>query len=127
MTALLPIIFADWFDRLRLQLPDPIVNWLTPVWIMCVGAAAGLILCAALWGAMWLLSRMPGIGTLADQSTSRRIGVGVVTVILFLLFAGLYLRGAAPAGAAPAAEVIWPIVGCLAAAALLAIAVVTLT
>jgi len=68
-----PIVVADLFDRFRLQLPDPIVNWLTPVWILCVGATAGLILTAALWGIFWLLSRLPGAGTLAEQPASRRL------------------------------------------------------
>ena len=56
------------FDRLRLQLPDPIVNWLTPVWILCVGATAGLILDGRFCGALfWLLSRFPASATLAEQ------------------------------------------------------------
>src|SRR3954468_14842317 len=91
-----PIIFspvlADWFDRLRLQLPDPIVNWLTPVWILCVGATAGLVLTAALWGIFWLLSRLPVIGTLAEQPVQRRIGIGLLTIVFFALFAGAFLR-----------------------------------
>jgi hypothetical protein len=66
-----PLLLADLFDRFRLQLPDPIVNWLTPVWILCVGATLGLVVTAALWGIFWLLSRIPGVGTLADNSSRR--------------------------------------------------------
>src|SRR5215510_614980 len=87
-----PVLLADWFDRLRLQLPDPIVNWLTPVWILCVGATAGLILTALLWGILWLVSRIPGVASLADQPASRRVTIGVLTILIFLGMAGLYLR-----------------------------------
>src|SRR5438309_6581279 len=93
-------VLADLFDRLRLQLPDPIVNWLTPVWILCVGASAGLILTAALWCVFWLLSRVPGIGDLAQQPGRRRLAIGVLTVLFFALFAGAYLRFEARAKAA---------------------------
>src|SRR4051812_26508443 len=91
-STMLPVVIADLFDRLRLQLPDPIVNWLTPVWILCVGAAAGLILTAVIWGILWLLSRVPGIGSLAEQPTSRRVAVAVLAVVFFSIFAGMYFR-----------------------------------
>src|SRR3954465_8076992 len=91
-----PILRADLFDRLRLQLPDPIVNWLTPVWILCVGATAGLMLAAALWGVFWLLSRIPGIGNLAQQPGNRRVLIGVLTVVFFALLAGAYFRFSTP-------------------------------
>src|SRR5581483_2725309 len=80
------------FDRLRLQLPDPIVNWLTPVWILCVGATAGLIFTALLWGMFWLISRIPGVSKMGDQPHSRRIAVGVLTILIFLGLAALNLR-----------------------------------
>src|SRR6476619_6227237 len=79
-----PLLLADLFDRFRLQLPDPIVNWLTPVWILCIGATLGLVLTAALWGIFWLLSRIPGVGTLADRPRQRWVAVAVVTVLFFL-------------------------------------------
>src|SRR3989440_12471135 len=94
------LLLADWFDRLRLQLPDPIVNWLTPVWILCVGATAGLILAAALWGIFWLLSRVPGVGNLAERSPNRRAAIGVLTVVFFALLAGAYFRFGLPTNAA---------------------------
>jgi ABC-type transport system involved in multi-copper enzyme maturation permease subunit len=140
MTALAsPLLLADLFDRFRLQLPDPIVNWLTPVWILCVGAALGLILSAALWGIFWLLSRIPGVGTLADNPTRRWAAIGVVTIALFAVFAMLYTNAsnqpanplAAPAAAqaAPAQGVdqAWAYAGCLIAAWLTAAAIVILS
>ncbi|HEY2412031.1 MAG TPA: ABC transporter permease subunit [Pirellulaceae bacterium] len=134
-----PILLADLFDRFRLQLPDPIVNWLTPVWILCIGATIGLILTAALWGIFWLLSRIPGVGTLADDSTRRWTAIGILTIALFGVFAVLYTNAsnhpanppaaAAGAQAAPAQSLdnAWVYAGCLAAALLTAAAIVILS
>ncbi len=137
MNPTLPILFADFFDRLRLQLPDPIVNWLTPVWILCVGAAAGLILTAALWGMFWLLSRIPVVGTLAEKSAPRRIAILVLTAVFFLVLAGIYrnftpanLAAAPPAAAAPAAQPLDRVLalgGCLVVGWIFAIGVVMLS
>src|SRR5437763_15620636 len=85
-------VFADLFDRLRLQLPDPIVNWLTPVWILCVGASAGLIFTALLWALFWLISRIPGAASLADRPANRRVATAALTILFFLGLAALYLR-----------------------------------
>src|SRR5688500_4332262 len=95
-----PVVLADIFDRFRIALPDGIVNWLTPVWILCLGATAGLILCAAIWGVLWLLARVPGLGTLSENVTARRVVIGVLTVALFVASMVWLpgLRGAAPAG-----------------------------
>jgi ABC-type transport system involved in multi-copper enzyme maturation permease subunit len=134
------MLLADLFDRFRLQLPDPIVNWLTPVWILCVGATLGLALTAALWGIFWLLSRIPGVGTLADNLTRRWTAIGVLTVALFGVFAVLYTNASDkpvnPAGAAAAApaaapaqdvDKAWAYAGCLVAAFLLAASIVILS
>lgn len=124
-----PILLADLFDRLRLQLPDPIVNWLTPVWILCVGAAVGLVLTAAIWGIFWLLSRIPVIGTLAENTSQKRLAIAALTVVFTLLFGGIYMRaseqiranqpppaeGEAAAPAQPGLDQAWGLAGCLAA------------
>src|SRR5437762_5369979 len=144
-----PLLLADLFDHLRLQLPDPIVNWLTPVWILCVGATAGLIITALLWGVLWLISRIPGVAPLADRPANRRVAIAALTILIFLGFAALYLRAdkskaidaadtaaaaAAKAAAQPAAAAAAPqpidragaLGGCLIAAWLLATAIVIL-
>lgn len=133
-----PILLADFFDRFRLQLPDPIVNWLTPVWILCVGATLGLLVTAAIWGIFWLLSRIPGVGTLAQNPTQRRIAIGILTVVLFAVFAALYIRalnqlpgplvvaGAQAAAKTEGVDRVWGFTGCLVAAWLLAAAAVIL-
>jgi ABC-type transport system involved in multi-copper enzyme maturation permease subunit len=99
----LPTLLAQInFDRLRLQLADPIVNWLTPVWILCLGAAAGLALCAVLWGVLWLISHLPGVAGLVERPTARRASILVLTVIFFAGLAGVYWRYGHQAAAAPA-------------------------
>lgn len=74
-------LYADIFDIVHLQLADSVINWLTPVWIVGVGAILGLILCLALWGLGNLLSRIPAVGGLAEQPLPRWIAVGVLTLI----------------------------------------------
>jgi hypothetical protein len=80
-----PLVLADIFDRFRLQISDKFTNALTPIWILCVGAAAGLVLIAILWGLFRLLSMIPGVGTLAEHTNSRRIAIAALTVVMFVL------------------------------------------
>jgi len=134
------LLLADIFDRWRLQLPDPIVNWLTPVWILCVGAAAGLLLTAVLWGVLRLLSAIPGIGTLADEPTTSRVAIVVLSIVFLGLSIGIYqgtrrAQAAAPAAGAAAQPApqpanpqdrIWGWGGAAVGCFLLAVALVTL-
>src|SRR5262245_43654523 len=80
-----PLLVADFFDRFRIPLHDGIVNWLTPVWILCLGAAAGLALCALLWGVLKLLSLLPGVKDLSERPAARWFVVGILTVVFFVL------------------------------------------
>ena len=91
-----PLLLADFFDRWRLQLNDGIVNWLTPVWILCVGAAAGLILCAALWALFRILSLIPGVGTLDESPKGRWLAIGVLTFLFLAIAEGFGIAGHAP-------------------------------
>jgi ABC-type transport system involved in multi-copper enzyme maturation permease subunit len=147
MPSLNALLLSDIFDSLRLQLPEGIVNWLTPVWILCLGAAAGLVLCATLWGVLKLVSLIPGIGGLTARRETKYAAIAVLTVLTFAaslyfipgLLAGAPAAAAQPAdGAAPAAagapragvnrmlESVWPLGGALAGSWLLATAIVTL-
>ena len=131
-----PILFADLFDRLRLQLPDPIVNWLTPVWILCVGAAAGADSDGRACGAFSGCCRE--CRELARWPSSRGHAgwrLACLTVVFFAVLAGLYLSflpagppvaGAAAANAQPLDRV-WALVGCLVAAWIFALGVVVLS
>jgi ABC-type transport system involved in multi-copper enzyme maturation permease subunit len=143
-----PVLVADIFDRFRIQLSDEMVNWLTPVWILCLGAAAGLVLCGLIWCVLFGLSRIPLLGNLSESTIGRRVAVGVLTTLLFVgalaLFPGL--RRVAPAQPPPAAadaavekadeaaaqpargslDSLWLLGGCLVGCWVLALAAVTL-
>jgi ABC-type transport system involved in multi-copper enzyme maturation permease subunit len=142
-----PVLVADVFDRFRIQLSDEMVNWLTPVWILCLGAAAGLILCGLVWCVLFGLSRIPLLGNLSESTIARRVAVGILTGLLFVgalaTFPGL--RRVAPAQQPPAADAalekadegaaepatgsldsLWLLGGCLAACWVLALGAVTL-
>jgi hypothetical protein len=94
------LLLADVFERFRIPLSAGSINWLTPVWILCVGFAAGLLLCSLVRGALRLLTLIPGLSSLADKRESR---FGLIAIVALVLFAGLlawvgFGRGAAPAG-----------------------------
>ena len=74
-------LFADILDVVHLQLADPVINWLTPVWIVGVGALLGLVFCLALWGVGNLIGRIPAVGSLVEQKMPRWIVVGILTLV----------------------------------------------
>jgi ABC-type transport system involved in multi-copper enzyme maturation permease subunit len=125
------ILVADIFDSIRLQLPERHVNWLTPVWILSLGAAAGLVLCAAVWGVLKLISLVPGVRSLGENRDVRYAAIAVLTVAFFV--AGLYFipgllpaAGQAQGGVGRVLDSAWSLGGTLVAAWLLAMAIVTL-
>jgi ABC-type transport system involved in multi-copper enzyme maturation permease subunit len=139
------LVLGQFFDRFRLQLPEGIVNWLTPVWILCVGAAAGLVLCVALWGVLKGLSLVPGLNTIGLKREPKFIAIGVLTALFFglTIYSAPSLVRPQPAAAAPAVDgqpapaaqgggiaksldAVWPLAGTLVAAWLLATALVVL-
>jgi hypothetical protein len=83
------LLLGDMFDPLRIQIRESVVNWLTPVWMLCVGALAGLVLCAAIWGVLRVISLIPGIGTLAETKQPKFIAIGLLTIAIFV--AAIYL------------------------------------
>ena len=84
-------LLANILDSFHLQLPDEIINWLTPVWILSVGALCGLLLCLLIWLVAAALSRIPAVGTLAEKPVPRRIAIAVLTIVL--LGVGLQATG----------------------------------
>jgi ABC-type transport system involved in multi-copper enzyme maturation permease subunit len=81
-----PLLVADVFGRFRIQLSDGIINWLTPVWILCVGAAVGLVFCALIWGVLRGISQIPGISALAEKPESR---YGLILLVTLALLAAM--------------------------------------
>lgn len=65
-------------------------QWLTPVWILCVGMALGVILCAAAWGGIAAFSRRLG----ADVYESITEGVLWPLTIIALVASAFAILGA---------------------------------
>src|SRR5436190_9641031 len=74
-------LFADIFDAVHLQLGDPVISWLTPVWVIGIGAILGLLLCVVLWGFGNVFSRITPLANLVEDSQSRWIVVGALTLV----------------------------------------------
>jgi ABC-type transport system involved in multi-copper enzyme maturation permease subunit len=84
-------------DGIQIQLPETIVNWLTPVWILSLGFLVGLLACLALWGLASLLCRVPLLGTLEKNPLAWRIAVAIIGLILFATAVPGVLAWSAPA------------------------------
>ncbi len=83
MTSLpVPFVLGNILDNIQIQLPEAIVTWLTPIWILSLGFLLGLLACVALWGLASLLSRLPVIGTLDENPTAWRVVVGALFLAL---------------------------------------------
>ena len=48
--------------------PPWVANWLTPVWLLGIGALAGLLVLAVLWLLVAALSRLPGVASWAEDA-----------------------------------------------------------
>lgn len=110
---------------LRIQLPESIVNWLTPIWILGVGAIIGLVLFLVIASLGRVLSRVPGLGQLDRKPVQLW---GAVAVLAVLLGIGMVLTtggvgGAAVAGAADGAGV-WSVIGTIAISLFLAMGLI---
>lgn len=63
--------------------PTWVNNWLTPLWIISVGALIGLALLMVLWGGALIASRIPGLSAMADDPRRRLPLVGVLGIVIF--------------------------------------------
>lgn len=95
-------VLGNILDNIQIQLPEGIVTWLTPVWILSLGFLLGLLACAALWGAASLLCRLPVLGTLDENPIAWRAAVGVL--FLALAIGGNIAVQRSFGSAAPAAD-----------------------
>lgn len=94
----LPLAFID---RIQLQLPEGVVNWLTPVWILGLGAIAAIVLGAILWAIAYGLSRIPAIGSLAENPRQKWIAVLALGIVFFVGFAATSLSSSQSTKAVP--------------------------
>lgn len=110
-------------SQLSLLAVEPWMNfWLTPIWILGLGALAGLIVLLAVWGIAAALSCIPFLGTLADNRKLRNkvaVVLGVVLVIISLPYPLWVARGVwLQQGAGAALSVLFPSLILIAIAAL---------
>ncbi len=75
--------------------PTWVNNWLTPVWIISVGALIGLAALLVVWGCALVVSRIPGLSEAAENPQRRLPLVGILAVILFGLIVAFLARPAA--------------------------------
>jgi ABC-type transport system involved in multi-copper enzyme maturation permease subunit len=79
-----------------LAVSDTISNWLTPVWLLGLGAVLGLALLALLWAVLWAISRLGPLGfrrSLDEIPLALREGVLFPLLIIVGLFAVFGLLG----------------------------------
>lgn len=67
--------------------------WLTPLWLLAFGLVLGVILVAAFYGLLALLSFVPVLGKLADSPRRGVTASLVVGLIAAVVLGGLYLPG----------------------------------
>lgn len=80
MFALVPLQTTPWL---------PV--WVTPLWILGVGILAGFLVSAVLLAVLAALSRVPGLGTLADRPRVANAVAGVLALAIAAVTLWLYL------------------------------------
>lgn len=74
--------------------PNWTSNWLTPLWLIGVGALLALIVLTAVWLIAYVLSRIPLLGGMAENLTLRnRAALGLSVIILAWLVGLAYSSG----------------------------------
>jgi len=72
-------------------LPTFVGNWLTPIWILSVGALAGLVILLVVWGVAFALSRIVAIGRLAEDAKKRTVAIPAFSALAFLALLAVVL------------------------------------
>lgn len=67
-----------------------ITNWLTPIWILSVGVAAGFILALLLLLKISIFSKIPFFNTVAEKPGLRYVMTGIVALVYTGLFLAFY-------------------------------------
>ena len=68
--------------------PAWVSNWLTPIWIVGVGALLGLVLVVLFWLVVLGLSRVPFVRGVAESPARRRVAGWSLAICVFLVLAG---------------------------------------
>jgi ABC-type transport system involved in multi-copper enzyme maturation permease subunit len=68
-----------------------LMSWLTPIWVISMGALAGVLLLVALWGLFRLLSHIPVLGRRPSRPAQTSVRAAYMAVVLtagWFLFSG---------------------------------------
>lgn len=133
ISAGLNLLAAANLQPFRIQLPETIVNWLTPLWILGVGAILGLLICLVLALVGKGLSKVPVLGNMDRHFSSQWGAIAFLTVaIAGLIFAIFGTEASVPAEAladgqqAIGGVAIWESVGKVALAFFMAMGIASL-
>lgn len=80
MVAMVPLQTTPWL---------PV--WVTPLWILGVGVAAGFLVSGLVLACLAILSRIPGLGTLADRPARANVAAGLLALGISGVVLWLYL------------------------------------
>jgi len=87
-------------------------DWLTPIWLLGVGALMGLLLLLVLWLLAAAISRIPGVGTLSERLQPSGEGwtpAGVLSAVLRPCVVFVSRRTVSEVPAAVREGVLWPL------------------
>ena len=84
--------------------PTWVSSWLTPLWLIGIGALIGLVVLLVLWGLAFALSRIPVIGQLAENRALRSKAVPILSVVSFFVLLGFVLPQLADSAGSKDAE-----------------------
>ncbi|MCA9145215.1 MAG: ABC transporter permease [Planctomycetales bacterium] len=71
--------------------PTWVSSWLTPLWLIGIGALIGSIVLLVLWGMAIAVSRIPAIGGIAENRALRSKAVPILSVVSFFVLLGFAL------------------------------------
>ena len=107
-----PTLLGGFLNSLTVRVEPWVSNWLTPIWILGLGALAGLLTVAVLWLLGYGLSRIAPLSKFSENRTWRLIGGVVLGLVLVGLaspwiFASLQTQWKQDANANKLVDVLW--------------------
>src|SRR4051794_34826786 len=90
MNDAFPALIGGLLNSLTVRTEPWVTNWLTPIWILGVGALAGLLAVLLLWLLGYGLSRIEPLSKL-NQNRGLRLATGAILAIVLLGIASPWL------------------------------------
>jgi hypothetical protein len=86
MIAVAPSLLGGVLNNLTVRVDPWVSNWLTPIWILGLGALAGVLVVLLLWLVGFGLSRVKAISDLSENRTLRLIAGAVLAAVLLAIW-----------------------------------------